>query len=356
MYSLIEKPGLSAIRKFIKTKIMIKKSTGLLMLLGIVLGGTQVSCDNAQQEKQAEEVHNPASLTIPEEAKDLIGRWDLTVEKEGVKVPSWIEIKLSGFNTLVGSYVGDSGSARPISHIKLENDKFSFAIPPQWEGGEGYISVEGQLDGGNLKGTVTSNKGNVFNYTGIKAPYMVRTGTPTWGETIELFNGKDLNGWAPSSEDNAWVVKDGILTNEKAAANLISDQKFEDFKLTAEFRYAEGGNSGIYLRGRYEVQIEDSPKDQHPGSLFFGGVYGFLAPNQMATLGPNEWQTFEITLIGRLVTIVANGKTIISEQEIPGITGGALDSNEGEPGPIYLQGDHAPVEFRKISITPAVYN
>jgi hypothetical protein len=334
---------------------MIKKSTGLLVLLGVILGGSQISCDNAQQNKQAEEVHNPASQTIPDEAKDLIGRWDLTVDKEGAKAPSWIEVKLSGFNTLVGYYVGDSGSARPVSHIKLQDGKFSFSVPPQWEGGEGDITIEGQLEGDGLKGTVTTNKGNVFNYTGAKAPYLNRTATPTWGETIELFNGEDLTGWTASSENSEWVVKDGVLTNQKAAANLISDQKFEDFKLTAEFRYNEGGNSGIYLRGRYEVLIEDSPKDKHPGSLYFGGVYGFLAPNEMVTLGPNEWQKFEITLIGRLVTIVANGKTIISNQEIPGITGGALDSNEGEPGPIYLQGDHAPIEFRKISITPAVY-
>ncbi|MNL04258.1 hypothetical protein D3C87_1248230 [compost metagenome] len=101
------------------------------------------------------------------------------------------------------------------------------------------------------------------------------------------------------------------------------------------------------------MQIEDSPKDQHPGSLYFGGIYGFLAPNEMATLGPDQWQKYEVTLVGRLVTIVANGKTIINNQEIPGVTGGALDSKEGEPGPIYLQGDHAPVEFRKIKITPA---
>jgi hypothetical protein len=73
----------------------------------------------------------------------------------------------------------------------------------------------------------------------------------------------------------------------------------------------------------------------------------------MATLGADQWQKYEVTLVGRLVTVVANGKTIISNQEIPGITGGALDSKEGEPGPIYLQGDHAPVEFRKIKITPA---
>ncbi|WP_140936878.1 3-keto-disaccharide hydrolase [Sphingobacterium lumbrici] len=332
---------------------MLKKYVGYGTLL-CLLTLSVISCDtNSSNRQEAEEIHNPASQTIPEESKDLIGRWDLTVDQNGKEVPSWLEVKLSGFNTLVGSYVGDSGSSRPISHIKLVDGQFSFAIPPQWEGGEGDFVIEGRLDGANLSGTVTTNKGEKYNFTGARAPYLVRTNAPVWGESVELFNGTDLTGWTASTDDNQWVVKEGVLTNLKAGANLITTQKFDDFKLNVEFRYPEGSNSGIYLRGRYEVQIEDSPKDKHPGSLYFGGVYGFLAPNEMATLGPNEWQTYEITLIGRLVTIVSNGKTIISNQEIPGITGGALDSKEGEPGSIYLQGDHGPIEFRKISITPA---
>lgn len=311
------------------------------------------SCQNADQKKETQVEHNPAKQVVPELAKALIGRWDLNVDKDGTLVPSWIEVKLSGFNTLVGTYVGDSGSARPVSHITFENGKFSFSIPPQWEGGEGDFVISGEYTKDGLKGTITTNKGVAHTFTGEKAPYLNRTSEVQWGEAIELFNGKDLTGWKTFGGDNNWLVKDGILTNEKAGANLMTEQKFEDFKLEAEFRYAAGGNSGIYLRGRYELQIEDSPKDQHPGSLYFGGIYGFLSPNQMATLGPNEWQKYEVTLIGRLVTVIANGKTIISNQEIPGITGGALDSKEGEPGPIYLQGDHAPVEFRKVKITPA---
>ncbi|NGM62826.1 DUF1080 domain-containing protein [Sphingobacterium sp. SGG-5] len=337
---------------------MMKKSTGLFIVLGAMVSMTQISCDGVndgkqKDGKQKEEIHNPASQTIPEEAKGLIGRWDITVDKNGKQAPSWLEVKLSGFNVLVGAFVSDAGSSRPVSHIKLNQGKFSFDIPPQWEGGEGVFTIQGELVGEEIKGTIQTNKGNTFAFTGVKAPYLVRTGDVEWGEPIELFNGNDLTGWTTSSNDNQWIVKDGILINQKAGANLITEQKFEDFKLMAEFRYAEGGNSGIYLRGRYEVQIEDSPKDRHPGSLYFGGVYGFLSPSELATLGVNEWNTYEITLRGRMVTIVANGKTIINNQEIPGITGGALDSNEGEPGPIYLQGDHTGVEFRKITIVPA---
>lgn len=331
---------------------MIKKYVVYSVISSLAITGLS-SCGDVNKKAEKEEIHNAATQTIPDEAKGLIGRWDITVEKEGKQVPSWLEVKLSGFNVLVGAFVADAGSARPVSHIKLDKGKFSFEIPPQWEGGEGLFTIQGELVGEEIKGTITSNKGNVFDFVGLKAPYLVREGEAKWGEPIELFNGKDLTGWKASSDDNQWVVKDGVLINQKAGANLITDQKFEDFKLNAEFRYTEGGNSGIYLRGRYEVQIEDSPKDRHAGPLYFGGVYGFLAPSEMATKGPNEWNTYEITLRGRMVTIVANGKTIINNQEIPGITGGALDSKEGEPGPIYLQGDHTGVEFRKITITPA---
>jgi len=121
--------------------------------------------------------------------------------------------------------------------------------------------------------------------------------------------------------------------------------------LEAEFRFPKNGNSGIYLRGRYEVQIADN-YGLEPSDIYFGGIYGFLEPNEMAAKPAGEWQRYEIKLIGNRVTIVANDKVIIKNQNIPGITGGALDSNEGEAGPIMIQGDHGPVEFRKFVITP----
>jgi len=331
---------------------MVKKQLAYSVFACLLAIGAASCGDPAGSKKQADEIHNAATQVIPKEAEGLIGRWDITVDKGDREAPSWLEIKLSGFSTLVGHFVSESGSSRPVSHIKLQEGRFSFAIPPQWEGGSGMFAIEGKLSGEKIIGTITTNKGNTFGFTGVKAPYLVRTGEPRLGEPIDLFNGKDLAGWTASSDDSQWIVRDGILVNQKAGANLISDQRFDDFKLLAEFRYAEGGNSGIYLRGRYEVQIEDSPKDRHPGPLYYGGVYGFLSPSEMTTNGPNAWNSYEITLRGRMVTVVSNGKTIISNQEIPGITGGALDSREGDPGPIYLQGDHTGVEFRKITIIP----
>ncbi|PST84329.1 DUF1080 domain-containing protein [Pedobacter yulinensis] len=284
--------------------------------------------------------------------KDLIGRWDITINENGKEAPSWLEVKLSGTRTLVGSFVGSSGSARPVSKVNFDQGKFSFNIPPQWESGNQDFVIEGMLAGDGIKGTITTSEGKKFNWTGVRASYLKRSGTVQWGKPIELFNGRDLTGWKATGK-NQWVVKNGVLTSPRSGSNLVSERKFKDFKLAIEFRYPKGSNSGVYLRGRHEVQIEDSPKDAHPSSVLFGGVYGFLTPSEINSLGPDTWQRFEITLIGRMVTIVTNGKTVISNQEIPGITGGALDSREAEDGPIYFQGDHGPIEFRKVTITPA---
>ena len=285
-------------------------------------------------------------------AKDLIGRWDITMDENGKAVPSWLEVKLSGTHTLVGSFVGVSGSARPVAKVTFNQGKFSFSLPPQWEKGDQDFVIEGELKGGEISGTLVTSEGKKHTWTGVRAPYLKRTTAVSWAQPINLFNGKDLTGWKAAGP-NQWVVNNGVLSSPKSGSNLISDQKFDDFKLYLEFKYPKGSNSGVYLRGRHELQIEDSDKNTHPSNVLFGGIYGFLAPSEIAALGPDQWQTMEVTLIGRMVTVKTNGKTVISNQEIPGITGGALDSREGEPGPIYIQGDHGPVEFRKIVITPA---
>ena len=129
------------------------------------------------------------------------------------------------------------------------------------------------------------------------------------------------------------------------------NRDYADFEFWVEYKALPDGDSGVYLRGRHEVQVEDN-SSQEPQSVHLGGVYGFLVPNENVSKGPDVWQTYDITLIGRSLTVVLNGKTIIGDQTIPGITGGALDSNEGAPGPIYLQGDHGPVVFRNIVLTP----
>lgn len=292
------------------------------------------------------------SIAIAQESKSLEGTWDVVISQEGKELPSWLEINHSGVNTLVGRFVYAFGSARPISEVKMNDGTFRFSIPRQWEPQGQDMEFEGMLDGAGLKGTMVYTDGKKYKWTATRAPKLTYVEDPKWGEPISLFNGSDLTGWKALGE-NQWVVEDGILKSPKSGANLVSEQEFKDFKVHVEFQVPEGSNSGFYLRGRYEVQItDDFGKD--PTNVLFGGVYGFLTPNEMAAKPAGEWQSYDITLIGRRVTIVANGKTIISEQNIPGITGGALDNKEGEPGPFLIQGDHGPVAFRNITVTPRV--
>jgi hypothetical protein len=300
---------------------------------------------------------------LPAEAKVIIdtiqkpapfspeGRWDMTIATGGNGAPSWLEVRHSGVRTLVGQFVGSGGSARPISHIYFQDNELRFSLPPQWEQDTADITFEGRVQGDSLTGTMVAADGKQYNWTAVRAPALRRNSEPTWGKPIPLFNGRDLKGWHAMGE-NQWVAENGILRSPRTGSNLVTDNSFTDFKLHIEFRYSKGSNSGVYLRGRYEVQIADS-KGKEPLSGELGGVYGFLPPSEQVAKEAGAWQSYDITLIGRMITVVANGKMIICNQEIPGITGGALDSREGEPGPLYLQGDHGPVEFRNIVLTPA---
>ena len=279
------------------------------------------------------------------------GRWDITIDVAGKNFPSWLEIKHSGLRMLVGRFVGIGGSARPISRVNLVNGKMSFSIPPQWEPEDHDLVVEGTLQGDSLVGSMTFSNGKTYNWVGKRAPLLRRKQEPVWGKPIRLFDGTNLKGWHAMGE-NQWKAESGIMRSPHSGSNLVTDETFKDFKLHIEFRYPKESNSGVYLRGRYEVQVIDS-KGLEPSNVLLGGIYGFLTPSEMVAKAPGEWQTYDITLVGRMVTVVANGKTIICNQEIPGITGGAIDSNEGEPGPILLQGDHGPVDYRNIIITPA---
>jgi hypothetical protein len=283
--------------------------------------------------------------------ESVVGRWDITIAGGERPRPSWLEVRPSGNGYLVGQFVGVVGSARPIARVQFTDGVLRFSIPPQWEQGTSDLQVEGRVQGDSLVGTMVFPDGARASWTARRAPSLRRTAAPQWGTPVRLFNGRDLTGWRALGT-NQWRAVDGVLQSPRSGANLVSERTFGDFKLHLEFRYPKGSNSGVYLRGRHEVQIEDSLTTE-PQSDLLGGVYGFIAPSEVAARRPGEWQTFDITLVGRMVTVVANGRTVICEREIPGITGGALDSNEGAPGPLLLQGDHGPIEYRNIVITPA---
>ncbi len=296
----------------------------------------------------------PAAARAQATEPPIVGRWDLRVtQPDGSIAPSWLEVSRSGNSALVGRFVGNVGSARPIGRIDFAGGTMRFAIPPQWEQGTADLTVEGTVAGEGMTGSLVLPNGERRTWTATRAPTLRRAAAPRWGTPVPLFNGRDLAGWTTQGGANHWKVVGGVLTNTASGANLVTTRKFDDFRLHVEFRVPKGGNSGVYLRGRYEVQVEDSGDRSELLPLNVGGVYGFLPASENASRKPGEWQSYDITLVGRRVTVVLNGRTVIADQIIPGITGGALDSEEGAPGPILLQGDHTAVEFRNVVITPA---
>jgi hypothetical protein len=246
--------------------LLITRFTFLVILLSVV----------ANLRTAAQQPSDPA----------VIGRWDLTIDKGGKTQPSWLEVQRSGVHMLIGRFVSNGGSARPISEVKVDNGKYSFSIPPQWEQGSKYIDFQFTVDGDKLSGTMVYIDGVTYNFTGVRAPSLARSGSPVWGKPVHLFNGKDMTGWHTDGK-NQWIVENGILKSPHSGANLLTDRTFKDFKLHVEFRYQQGSNSGVYLRGRYEVQIIDTKSGPpEPINNQFSSVYGFLPPNRMTAKDP----------------------------------------------------------------------
>lgn len=185
-----------------------------------------------------------------------------------------------------------------------------------------------------------------------------------FGPPITLFNGRNLEGWrlVEATAVNGWGVEDGALVNRpvqvegqprKNYGNLRTDREFEDFNFTCEVRVPKNGNSGIYLRGVYEVQVADT-FGKAPDPHHMGGIYSRIAPGENAEKPPGEWQTYDITLVDRHVTVILNGRKVVDNQPVPGPTGGALWADVTRPGPIYLQGDHTGVDYRNLVVRPVV--
>jgi hypothetical protein len=316
----------------------------LLAAMVILLGLALATCTGPTEPAK------PAAASTDQ----FLGRWDMTIQGKDSPYPSWFELQDEG-GQLKGRFVGRVGSARPIQTISIEDGTLTFSLPVQYEAHPTDMKFVCSPVGDKLEGTTNAEDGSELKWTAVRAPKLDRSGEPSWGEPISLVSGKLEDHWKLRSPEEAqtWeLTSDGVLNNTAKGSDLVTKQEFNDFKLHIEFNYPENSNSGIYLRGRYEVQIEDG-YGKEPHSRSIGSIYGFLTPTKDAAKPAGEWQSYDITLVGRRVTIVLNGETVVDNQEIPGITGGALNSNEGDPGPIMLQGDHGPITFRNINITPA---
>jgi hypothetical protein len=295
-----------------------------------------------------------AQPRAPGFADPLLGRWDLTIEAPGASYPSWLEVRLRTETELMGRFVGRVGSARYVSDIDYVDGRVTLRVPVQYETDIDALRFEGMVRGDRIEGTTLAADGAALRFTATRAPTLSPSPRPRWRAAVPLTSGRDLAGWMPRGAEHAgcWQVRDGVLAATPPCVDLVTEGSFRDFRLHLELRFPQGSNSGVYLRGRYEVQIQDDA-GKALDALRMGGIYGFLAPSVDAARRAGEWQTLDVELVGRRVTVVLNGTTIIDGQEIPGITGGALDSDEAAPGPIMLQGDHGPIEFRNVTVATA---
>jgi hypothetical protein len=288
--------------------------------------------------------------------QDYLGRWDVTLQTPERAWSSWLEVREEHGQPRV-RMVGRWGHARWLPQASIADGHLRFVSPKEEEGRtDSDMVFDGVRAGEELQGTTTGPDGATWTWRATRAPKLAATRQPQWGAPVRLFDGKDLDAWTPLDPAAAkqWRVAGGILVSPGGGTDLRSIATFGDFKLHLEFNAAPGANSGVYLRGRYELQVENDRQPEAP-NMRTAGIYGFLAPTPAAPRTPGVWQSYDVTLVGRYVTVRLNGKTVIDRQEIPGITGGALDSREGEDGPLVLQGsEDGQVSYRNIVITPAL--
>ena len=306
------------------------------------------------------------ALVVPVLAQDsvqpFLGRWDFTVTNGTRTWPQWMEL-IEKDGKLEGRIQPQGGAVRPIISAKVEGGHLIVVVNAASERkGRSIPETDWDLtaEGGQLAGVQKQGENTGTRLEAVRAPELHRPMPKAWTTPEPLFNGKDLTGWEPVNNpaNNHWVAKDGELVNQQRGSNLRTTRTFQDFKLHIEVNCPNVSpdgkqqlcNSGIYLRGRDEIQVGSEGGTQPSHEM--GALYGFIAPQGDLPLGAGEWQTFDITLVGRTLSVVRNGVKIHDNVEIPGITGGALDSHEAEPGPFFLQGDHDPgMRYRNITVS-----
>jgi hypothetical protein len=321
-----------------------------------------------------------AAALVPVWAADnatpFIGHWALTIPGGGA---GWLGItKEQGYYD--GGILWGGGSVLPVDSVFFPDDTMwvTRVNEVKRKDASGKVvrtqrfteAIVAKVDGDTLSLTRFAPRENGLGvrteeFTGKRIPPVPPTpdlANVKFGEPVVLFNGQDLAGWKLTSpgQVNGWSVKEGVLINRpeqeegkphKSYGNLRTEKVFEDFNLKLETRVPKGGNSGIYLRGIYEVQVADS-FGKRLDSHNMGGIYSRITPTANAEKPFGEWQTFDITLVDRHVTVVLNGTKIIDNQPLLGCTGGALWSDVFRPGPLYLQGDHTGVDYRNIVLRP----
>ncbi|MBW8038957.1 MAG: DUF1080 domain-containing protein [Planctomycetes bacterium] len=329
----------------------------------LVLLGLWSSCISAQ----AAQTNNP-----------FLGRWALTIPGGGA---GWLSVEQKqGY--LDASILWGGGSVVPVAHVFVDGDSLVVTRVRRIEHKDAKGKVvrlhtltetiiarasDDKLSLWQIRPNRNGKGASHNEFTGKRIPPIPPRpdiSGAKYGKPIVLFDSKNLDGWKLTNpgQISGWSVKDGILVNRPVQqkgkphvsyGNFRTVDEFEDFNLKLEVKVSRGGNSGVYLRGIYEVQVSDSfgrKLDAHN----MGGIYSRITPTVSAEKPAGQWQSFDITLMDRHVTVELNGKVIIDNQPLLGCTGGAMWSDEFKPGPIYLQGDHSAIRYRNIVLTPII--
>ncbi len=293
--------------------------------------------------------------------------------------PAWLAVD----SETEGKLLWSVGSAKPVQNLTIAGQTLSFERKLKWKpfgkADEQWL-VQGPFVGeivepGVLELTVehfldaNPETRETLRLRGKQMPPLPARpdlAKVKFGKPIALFNGKDLSGWKLSNPEkqNGWRAEDGILVNETPKTdfgaygdfgNLVTEQLFEDFRLSIDYNVPSGGNSGIYLRGMYEAQVVDRDSRMQ-GIQGPGAIFGRIAPSENAANPGDAWNRYVLTLVDRHITVELNGNTVIDNQPLEGCTGGGLSADDTAPGPIFLQGDHTSVRYRNLMLEPVLHS
>ena len=339
-----------------------------------------------------------ASAIVVGQQNPYVGRWNITGTGPDTDKVYWLEVKQNG-SELEGLFLNRTAHATPLAWIRMEGNELVF----QYGRGEGGPAdpvracgpiYRARIEGGKLIGHHTPEPCNLpgrgranapaasgqaaspapappapapapapparqINWVGVRQPVWPSSnanGNHTYGKPVVLVGpGVGLDVWKGQvpGKESGWKIVDGILLNEPPTYNPISMEKFKDFRIETEFKLDQGQNSGLYIRGRYELQLSlGTGNPATAGRQGFMAIYGWKAPDVNAGKPAGEWQTLDAIVVGNRITATLNGQRVHDNAVLPAMTGGALDNDELAPGPIMIQGDHSRVSFRKMVVTP----
>jgi hypothetical protein len=353
------------------------KSTAVLSIfLAIVFGISSWSCNQVKKET--------IPIVLQDDVTPYLGQWTFDFGKSSV---GWLNVRQEDGYLDADLMWGGGGVFYGLPYVYVSGDKLFLGRNPRravlTKDAEGNPDqtrniptwIELKSEGDKISGYYLSPKANGLgldsvHISGTRLPDMPPPpdlSSLKFGEPITLIkNNNDLTGWRLIEDNliNGWSIKDGILTNDpiqiegepaKRYGNLRTDEVFEDFNLKLEVNAPPRSNSGVYLRGMYEVQVADSYEKPLNWGGSMGAIFTRITPTVKAEKPSGEWQELNITLCNRHVTVKLNGVTIVDNQPVHGATGGAIQSDVNAPGPIYLQGDHTAISFRNLVLTPIIH-